>query len=1349
MDTHAYLISGAPVQTIWRHKKSAQSPTKVTALFLQKNMFKRNTNTASAQTAQKSVEAVKDSIEQKQASPQISALLDKLPPGSTVADAESLLKLTPQLRDTFIEKRWKKHVDQLQRDRLISVDRLPNEFAVGLNTKVVGKTDPNKLSGADTFKATLGTMSDLAAHHGKGHPWMPALIDAGAKRTKATSNYAEVFGLDIDSGMTIADALASPFIAAHCGLGIESHSSKPEANKFRLVFRLAEGEAAKTSADIEACILYLQARVGSADKACKDSSRFFYGGLNRKAFLLNDAATLPAGFLAHSIEWKAREDAAREEAQQAKRERAAQFAGSVTDDEQLANVMAAINALPVYVPGGGTYNLLLSAIAGVAAEYGSAAESMLAGWGGAGQWGCSWSVKFASASKLAGNHTIGSLFHVAKELGGFTPVRKKKVKPVVTTPAFAKLSVASSIGDKPVGKTRSSKSKEAAKAEKAAERLAKREKLKAEAANWVPFIQNATELDLKYFDLAIVNNLKPGILAFSGATGTGKTTAYGYVVNWARANGYQVIYATASESQAIEFARRYSIEYRKDFLNAPPGASFSCCNAAVRMDSRNINWGEIVTEKSIFIADEFANVSDNLVSSLDAMTSHKMAWATILEKCETFIVGDANIQQEHIDLLTQISGKPAEVYAIRHTPTPRNITIYANSDDPEEAKLAGDYVCYVLNRVLDKYKKAFIVTNSQQGSSTYGTTWFQDWAKHAFNMDSYRGDGATGKDPNNDAFHAHQDYNERINKYDLTIISPANSIGKNYSIDNLAASFLFDAMNGSVEDAIQGAGRDRSTAPLYMYIGGGLQQRSYGGSIDPEEIFRLKMAQAKTKQAIQFNQLLNKGVEEALPTSLADADPWLRFECIREAQNNAALADKTGSLARYFEAIGHTVSIGKPENTTLFKTERAEMKAHRQVTADAWDNNIAAAPHLTREAAKLLRDSNQWSPEEDFALRKRALIEANRTEEREYIDEDGTIKTLEVPIDHAPWDGALVNQLNKQRIGKQWWSYQLFTKESELAWYAHGYRKSGTVDGINTRALRNLPMQTFPQLDKFGFKALISKFVIESVNDADTTEIAESLHCALGSEKANQNKLNSLMHAKFPDLRFNENTDELRPIIAKLNEGTNFEELCNILGVSSQRNKDGSVGVAQAMTIIRQLFGLGSFYSGTRLNGAKGAYLLCADDRILALGKTYRKLAKLPFETRVMEVLRESTQDTFKRPLLSHHRSELFPVWQQQHQINLAILDKAPEWAQQALSKAATLFEEEINITNSNNVALAESIAPTGLEPLHELNDDVAAGFPPGRYKKTRHLFDDLWDWVNESGQKIAALSEKYFKKLN
>lgn len=187
-----------------------------------------------------------------------------------------------------------------------SVAQTARSYRIGINKKIVGKYDSNKLSYVGAFVPKPLTLQELADHCGqKGHPWMPSTLDDGKPRRKQYANYAELLALDIDDGMTIEQAKSNPFFAAHCGLAIESASSSLEQNKFRAVLPLSKPIVGHEL--IETCLRYMLHLFPEADKSCKDASRYFFGATGRTPFILNESASLPESFLADALTWQAQQ----------------------------------------------------------------------------------------------------------------------------------------------------------------------------------------------------------------------------------------------------------------------------------------------------------------------------------------------------------------------------------------------------------------------------------------------------------------------------------------------------------------------------------------------------------------------------------------------------------------------------------------------------------------------------------------------------------------------------------------------------------------------------------------------------------------------------------------------------------------------------------------------------------------------------------------------------------------------------------------------------------------------------------------------------------------------------------
>ena len=303
--------------------------------------------------------------------------------------------------------------------------RTAPKFHYGANSRIVGKCKPDSLSYAGAFRRSEGTFSDLAAHISKGYPWMPALLDKGSRRYQVHANFAEIVAADIDHGMTMDEALQQPFIAAHCGLAIESSSSRPEHHKFRLVFRLPK--AVTDWQTIRICNRYLIELLSIADPSCKDACRFFFGGKGRQAFLLNEAATLPADFIEQAIAWHTENEQVKEAAFQLALSRRQEY--ETDGDDLLERVKEALNYIPRRSPGSGNYDESLRVLMALTNEFGEATATALGQYWSPSIPGTSWDVasKVASFRRSSGRPvTIASLFKLAIQ-NGYKPPKRRAV----------------------------------------------------------------------------------------------------------------------------------------------------------------------------------------------------------------------------------------------------------------------------------------------------------------------------------------------------------------------------------------------------------------------------------------------------------------------------------------------------------------------------------------------------------------------------------------------------------------------------------------------------------------------------------------------------------------------------------------------------------------------------------------------------------------------------------------------------------------------------------------------------------------------------------------------------------
>ena len=295
-------------------------------------------------------------------------------------------------------------------------------FQVGINTKVVGKCDAQKLSYSGAFKPALFTEVELAAHISSGYPWMPALLGGNGQRWASNVISADLMALDFDGGTNIEQALADPFISAHAGLLIESSSSTPNHHKFRVVFRLPE--TVKGSQAVGIVTRYLLSLFPQADQACKDASRFYFGAVGREARLINEGATLPATFEQSALHWQAELDRQWEERKAEQAKRWAHVRDAQSPDEQIELVKSALDAIPARQRGDGRHEELVAMIGGICNELGDLGESLLLAWdSGRGQWGRPFERFLKSIARKQGRAGLGTLFHLAKQNGWKRPKR--------------------------------------------------------------------------------------------------------------------------------------------------------------------------------------------------------------------------------------------------------------------------------------------------------------------------------------------------------------------------------------------------------------------------------------------------------------------------------------------------------------------------------------------------------------------------------------------------------------------------------------------------------------------------------------------------------------------------------------------------------------------------------------------------------------------------------------------------------------------------------------------------------------------------------------------------------------
>ncbi|WP_280157472.1 hypothetical protein P5616_010600 [Priestia aryabhattai] len=129
----------------------------------------------------------------------------------------------------------------------------------------------------------------LAEEVTKGKTFIPATfksIGGNIKRSKANWESQQVIALDFDEGLTLDEAKNDEFFKKNAAFLYTTLSHKMSHHKFRIVFVL--DKPLTQYKDFEFVIGNLFEQYPSADKACRDGSRLFFGGREAIPFNFNN-----------------------------------------------------------------------------------------------------------------------------------------------------------------------------------------------------------------------------------------------------------------------------------------------------------------------------------------------------------------------------------------------------------------------------------------------------------------------------------------------------------------------------------------------------------------------------------------------------------------------------------------------------------------------------------------------------------------------------------------------------------------------------------------------------------------------------------------------------------------------------------------------------------------------------------------------------------------------------------------------------------------------------------------------------------------------------------------------------
>lgn len=822
----------------------------------------------------------------------------------------------------------------------------------------------------------------------------------------------------------------------------------------------------------------------------------------------------------------------------------------------------------------------------------------------------------------------------------------------------------------------------------------------AAADAWEMLPNGVTWLERKYFGSSLLERIQAAgnqryLLGVYGPTGTGKTFGLKAIRQEAERQGRQFVYITVKETLARAAAIDLGLNYRLDLVDgeSEPYPDLAGCAASLIDNARGIDWSRQISDRATVVLDEidlFLSVVAGPRSGGNALELQRVL-TKVLQAAQTVVIMSAQIKSRHMNLVQRVGWfQSADLVGIKTASAPKSITLADDSGQrSQDDELEGDDdnilpMPSMAKWVIDRWaeatsagKKSLLLSGAQKPDSKMGTMLLERFAlEQAGAAAVLRLDSQSTKDPKNPAFQiATKDYVNIMRRYQTVIASPSCQegfslhFGERSHFDHV---FVLDPGNKLPDQLIQDIGRDRHSTDTTVLVKNGLGQQMFNGTVDPLEIRRqMQSAAAQPEQRL---------LETALGYSPLNWDnDYLTFYCQDVAQANAALTDKVYNLKRYLESVGHRVGLVAPIPGT--QAQGIPDDFYEQVAGE-YHQAVASGRRFTRLDVEEIQNSGEISLEQWYGIQQFLFRQAMAWDITKEVDPvTGEVITLEEPATHGVnIDADFIRQWSRDRVAKPWQMY-FYAQQSEWDWFAsdltrrqhrpiyenrdeHG-NATTEIDPASIMGQRSAKLSLLKEL---GILDFMNRWTIDVASD----KVKEAL---------NPKVMARILHEQHQEHRFTK--ADLEPIVDKL--GSRFEEVCQLLGVRSRRNNDGTVNHRQVLTLIRNFFQVKTFMLHSSLNGVKGVFVLVADDKAQALRAALLKAEKSEDQRpQLLERARRLYETT-------HRRTEMFPIWTQRLEVERATFRK---FLEQFSYKASLLDNQRPNHWGSLAVYLEPAPDP-------------------------------------------------------
>jgi hypothetical protein len=474
------------------------------------------------------------------------------------------------------------------------------------------------------------------------------------------------------------------------------------------------------------------------------------------------------------------------------------------------------------------------------------------------------------------------------------------------------------------------------------------------------------QLNQRFIELDFPENQ---ITAIKSPKGTGKTEAIVKNIDRYLSQGKRILVLTHRIQLAEALASRFGIDHISEIRTSDTKGwlGFALCIDSLHASSQ-AQFNPTDWENAVVVIDEVEQVLWHLLNSSTCkkkrcklMENFRELIQTVIESGGKIILADADLTNETVDFISQLSPTPVSPYIIENTWKPETdkwkVSVYQeNSPDA----LVKDLIEAIANG-----EKPFIATSGQQAKAKYGTIALEKLLSGLFPDQKFlRIDSKTVADPNHPAYGCIPKLNEILPEYDGVIASPSIETGVSIDIKGHFTSVWGIATGVQTTHSVrQTLARIREPIPRFLWAAPHSRLKIGNGSIFQKQLLKGN------------NKVFEKSLQELALDQIhyPEMPSFLNLWASKAAQVNYGMAHYREVIVGDLAEEGHNIIwLGEREKEDLEEI-RASVKVNRDEAYQESCEAIALAPNPDDKEYEELQEKRAKTSEERAKESKGAL----------------------------------------------------------------------------------------------------------------------------------------------------------------------------------------------------------------------------------------------------------------------------------------------------------------------------------------------------------------------------------------